>query len=198
MPPSLQGTGLSGLGWHHLLCALSDLHGQPRHLVKETNLFFATDTVLGMLPESPAVVLTRAPIGIVSSFARGRLWDRWRYGDRYAQVAATARAPRWLTVFAPLLPQDDPDPATALGRLIVVNSLLLAGALFDGGEPSRRPRLVIPYEQYVSDPGRAEVGLTQFLGIGMPEPAEESPNAAAGTTTATDTTFATTGRKDIP
>ncbi|MFJ2414332.1 hypothetical protein [Streptomyces brevispora] len=195
VPPSLQGTGLSGLGWHHLLCALSDLHGQPRHLVKETNLFFATDTVLGMLPESPAVVLTRAPIGIASSFARGRLWDRWRYGDRYAQVAATARAPRWRTVFAPLLPQDDPDPATALGRLIVVNSLLLARALFDGDEPSRRPRLVIPYEQHVSDPGRTEVGLTQFLGIGMPEPADESPNAA-GATPATDTTFATTGRKD--
>lgn len=50
--------------------------GNPRHLVKETNLFFATDTVLGMLPESPAGVLTRAPIGIASSFARGRLWDR--------------------------------------------------------------------------------------------------------------------------
>ncbi|MFJ9889548.1 hypothetical protein ACIQRW_27345 [Streptomyces sp. NPDC091287] len=195
VPPSLQGTGLSGFSWHHLLCALSDLHGQPRHLVKETNLFFATDTVLGMLPESPAVVLTPALIGIASLFARGRLWDRWRYGDRYAQVAATARAPRWRMAFAPLLPQDDPDPATALGRLIVVNSLLLARALSDGDEPSRRPRLVIPYEQHVSDPGRTEVGLTQFLGIGMPEPADESPNAA-GATTPADATFATTGRKD--
>lgn len=195
VPPSLQGTGLSGLGWHHLLCALSDLHGQPRHLVKETNLFFATDTVLGMLPESPAVVLTRAPIGIASSFARGRLWDRWRYGDRYAQVAATARAPRWRTAFAPLLPQDDPDPATALGRLIVVNSLLLARALFDGDQLSRRPLLVIPYEQHVSDPARTEAALTQFLGIGMPEAADESPSAADATS-ATDTTFATIGRKD--
>ncbi|WP_434592625.1 hypothetical protein [Streptomyces sp. A5-4] len=49
VPPSLQGTGLTGLGWHHLLGALSDLHGKPRHLVKETNLFFATDTVLALI-----------------------------------------------------------------------------------------------------------------------------------------------------
>jgi len=54
--------------------------------VKETNLFLVTDTVPGMLPKSPVVVLIRAPIGIASSFARGRLWDRWRYGDRYAQA----------------------------------------------------------------------------------------------------------------
>ncbi|MBT2405548.1 MULTISPECIES: hypothetical protein [unclassified Streptomyces] len=194
VPPSLQGTGLSGLGWHHLLCALSDLHGQPRHLVKETNLFFATDTVLGMLPKSPAVVLTRAPIGIASSFARGRLWDRWRYGDRYAQVAATARAPRWRTAFAPLLPQDDPDPSTALGRLIVVNALLLARALYDGTE-SPRPRLVIPYEQHVGDPARTQMDLARFLDIEMPEPGDV-PQIAADTPAAVDTTFATIGHKD--
>ncbi|MYX77584.1 SUMF1/EgtB/PvdO family nonheme iron enzyme [Streptomyces sp. SID3915] len=194
VPPSLQGTGLSGLGWHHLLCALSDLHGRPRHLVKETNLFFATDTVLGMLPKSSAVVLTRAPIGIASSFARGRLWDRWRYSDRYGQVAATASAPRWRTSFAPLLPQDDPDPSTALGRLIAVNALLLARALYDETESSR-PRLVIPYEQHVADPARTQRDLTRFLDIEMPEPGE-APQIAADALAAADTTFATIGRKD--
>ncbi|MEV3853090.1 SUMF1/EgtB/PvdO family nonheme iron enzyme [Streptomyces sp. NPDC050095] len=194
IPPSLQGTGLSGLGWHHLLCALSDLHGQPRHLVKETNLFFATDTVLGMLPQSPAVVLTRAPIGIASSFARGHLWDRWRYGDRYAQVAATARAPRWRTEFAPLLPQDDPDPSTALGRLIVVNAVLLAHALHQPATGAR-PRLVIPYEQHVANHARVQADLARFLGTAMPDVATASYSADKSTATV-DATFATTGCKD--
>ncbi|MET9142950.1 SUMF1/EgtB/PvdO family nonheme iron enzyme [Streptomyces sp. NPDC004042] len=194
VPPSLQGTGLSGLGWHHLLGALSDLHGQPQHLVKETNLFFATDTVLGMLPQSPTVVLTRAPIGIASSFARGQLWERWRYGDRYAQVAATARAPRWRAVFAPLLPQDDPDSSTALGRLVTVNALLLACALLDG-TAAARPRLVLPYEQHVKDPSGSEAALAQFLGIAAPK-AGENPRSAVVAPAPADTTFATIGRKD--
>ncbi|MCX4966316.1 hypothetical protein OHA98_16010 [Streptomyces sp. NBC_00654] len=194
IPSSLQGTGLSGLGLHQLLCALGDLHGHPRHLVKETNLFFAVDTVLGMLPRSPVVVLTRAPIGIASSFARGQLWDRWRYGDRYAQVAATARAPRWRTAFAPLLPHDDPDPSTALGRLITVNALLLSRALREG-PPASRPCLVIPYEQHVTDRPRTETDLARFLNIEMPQP-RDVPLITTGTTAASDTTFATIGRKD--
>ncbi|MCQ9178972.1 hypothetical protein KMT30_07980 [Streptomyces sp. IBSBF 2953] len=53
-PPSLHE---AGLGWHQLVCALCDLHGPDRHLVKETNLFFAADTVPGLLPRSPAIVL---------------------------------------------------------------------------------------------------------------------------------------------
>ncbi|WP_159056326.1 hypothetical protein [Streptomyces sp. DSM 15324] len=39
----MQGAGLSGPGRHQVVCALTDLHGQPRHLVNETNLFFAAD-----------------------------------------------------------------------------------------------------------------------------------------------------------
>ncbi|MGW2552237.1 hypothetical protein [Streptomyces sp. NPDC001635] len=114
VPVDLGGVALGALGRHHLACALSDLYGSPRHLVKETNLFFATDTVLHLLPDSPIVVLTRAPIGIASSFERGGLWERWAYGQRYAQVAASARSPRWRE-FAPLVPLDDPAALVALG-----------------------------------------------------------------------------------
>ncbi|MGW0708202.1 SUMF1/EgtB/PvdO family nonheme iron enzyme [Streptomyces sp. NPDC002643] len=192
VPPSLAEAGLSGLGWHQLVCALSDLHGHPRHLVKETNLFFAADTVLGLLPRSPAVVLTRAPIGIASSFARGRLWDRWRYGDRYAQVSASARAPRWRTSFSGLLPADSPAPSTALGRLITVNVLLLAKALYDP-VTGARPRLVIPYERHVTDRAATLSALARFLDLPAPMLEEEAPGPDRG---AMDDTFATTGRKD--
>ncbi|AVH55633.1 hypothetical protein C4B68_07395 [Streptomyces dengpaensis] len=192
VPPALQGTGLTGLGRHQLVCALSDLHGERRHLVKETNLFFAADTVLGLLPQSPAIVLTRAPVGIASSFARGRLWDRWRYKDRYAQVSASARAPRWRAAFAGLLPADDPDPSTALGRLIAVNAVLLARALHDPGN-SARPCLVIPYERHVADREGTLADLAGFVDVTAPvaeEPRSGRERAAV------DATFATSGHKD--
>ncbi|MEU1403737.1 SUMF1/EgtB/PvdO family nonheme iron enzyme [Streptomyces sp. NPDC005728] len=191
VPPTLQGTGLTGLGRHQLVCALSDLHGEQKHLVKETNLFFAADTVLGLLPQSPAIVLTRAPVGIAASFARGRLWDRWRYKDRYAQVSASARAPRWRAAFAGLLPADDPDPSTALGRLIAVNALLLARALHDP-VAGARPRLVIPYERHVADREGTLSGLAGFLDVTAPvtEEPRSGPERAA-----VDATFATSGHK---
>ncbi|RMB87002.1 SUMF1/EgtB/PvdO family nonheme iron enzyme [Streptomyces shenzhenensis] len=192
VPPSLHETGLGGLDRHQLVCALCDLHGPDRHLVKETNLFFAVDTVLGLLPRSPAIVLTRAPIGIASSFARGRLWERWRYGDRYAQVSASARAPRWRASFAALLPDDRPDPSTALGRLLAVNALLLARTLHDP-VTGARPRLVIPYERHVADRAATRSALARFLDIPAPALVEPQPNQGQD---AAHATFATTRHKD--
>jgi len=172
---------------HHLASALRDLYGQPRHLVKETNLFFAADTVLGLLPDSPALVLTRAPVGVASSFARGRLWARWHYAERYAQLAQVARAGRWQD-FAPLLPLDDPAEPAGLGRLIATNALLLARALSEGD----RAWAAVPYEQHVSDRADAWDRLARDLGIHLPPGQPVSP----GTSAAADVTFATTGHKD--
>ncbi|MFE3601335.1 hypothetical protein [Streptomyces sp. NPDC059142] len=185
---ALEDAVLGALGAHHLECALDDLYGQPRHLVKETNLFFATDTVLRLLPRSPVLVLTRAPLGIASSFARGRLWARWKYADRYAQVAATARSPRWREQFAPLLPQDDPEEPVALGRLIAVNALLLARSLAASG----RYFHVVPYEQHVTDRAAVLDGLARHLRTVLPHAAPAAPAAPA----AADATFATSGHKD--
>ncbi|MFE1957304.1 SUMF1/EgtB/PvdO family nonheme iron enzyme [Streptomyces sp. NPDC059479] len=192
----LDGTGLDGLGQHHLACALSDLYGQPRHLVKETNLFFATDTVLGLLPHSPVLILTRAPIGIASSFARGRLWDRWRYGERYAQVAATARSPRRREEFGPLLPQDNPEEAVALGRLIAVNTLLLARAVHRDLAGCGRDCTVVSYEQHVSDRVAVLAGLARQLKIALPAADPSRPAEALAATVSADATFATTGHRD--
>ncbi|WP_331726064.1 SUMF1/EgtB/PvdO family nonheme iron enzyme [Streptomyces sp. NBC_01012] len=180
------GAWLGELELHHLVCALSDLYGHPRHLVKETNLLFSTDTTLTLLPYSPVLVLTRAPVGIASSFARGRLWKRWGYGERYGQVAATAHSARWRREFESLLPQDDPEELVALGRLIAVNALLLARALVD------REHTVVPYEQHVEDPAGTLSRVAGLLHIEQPAPAPLRP---AGSTAA-DATFATTGHKN--
>ncbi|MCX5395583.1 SUMF1/EgtB/PvdO family nonheme iron enzyme [Streptomyces sp. NBC_00102] len=184
----LRGVSLGRLGWHHLTCALDDLYGVPRHMVKETNLFFATDTILALLPASPVVLLTRAPVGIASSFARGGLWQRWGYDDRYAQLAATARSPRWRS-FASLLPQDDPAEPLALGRLVAVNALLLARALMS--DPSRSYRR-LSYEAHVRERDRTVDGVATFVGVPVPA-------ASVGTVgelpPRADTTFATTQSK---
>ncbi|WP_330457411.1 formylglycine-generating enzyme family protein [Streptomyces sp. NBC_00820] len=187
VPVDLRGVALSALGRHHLACAVSDLYGRPRHLVKETNLFFATDSVLELLPHSPVVVLTRAPLGIASSFERGRLWNRWTYGARYTQVAATARSPRWQN-FAPLVPLDDPAPPIALGRLIALNALLLARGLVDSG----REFTVVPYEQHVDDRPAVLNSLSRHLGIMLPS---EGPSPETGSRAVVDSTFATTSGK---
>lgn len=188
VPVDLSGAALGPLGRHHLACALSDLYGWPRHLVKETNLFFATDTVLRLLPHSPVVVLSRAPIGIASSFERGRLWQRWAYGQRYAQVAASARSPRW-RAFAPLVPLDDPAAPAAMGRLIALNALLLAGALAASG----RDTTVVPYERHVSDRPAVLARLARQLDITLPS---DAPSALPCQNGVTDPTFVTTGGKD--
>ncbi|WP_328965708.1 hypothetical protein [Streptomyces virginiae] len=190
--PAGPDTKLDGLARHHLACALSDLYGRPQHLVKETNLFFATSTVLGLLPDSPVLILTRAPVGIASSFARGGLWDRWHYGERYQQLARAARSSQWQD-FAPLLPIDDPEPPVALGRLIAVNALLLAHALTPGLGGCRRDCLVVPYENHVSDRAATLASVTRHLGLTLPA---SSPVRTAGRPASADATFATTGHKD--
>ncbi|MFH9467119.1 hypothetical protein ACH4LT_07455 [Streptomyces clavifer] len=179
------GAWLGELEQHHLACALSDLYGHPRHLVKETSLFFSTDTTLTLLPYSPVLVLTRAPVGVASSFARGRLWKRWGYGERYAQVAVTARSARWRDEFGLLLPQDDPEEPVALGRLMAVNALLLARAL------KGRAHTIVSYEQHVTDPTGTLGRIAALLNVDLlakVQPRPTSPIAA-------DSTFATNRHK---
>ncbi|MEV5129099.1 hypothetical protein ACN6K8_000267 [[Kitasatospora] papulosa] len=179
------GAWLGALEQHHLACALSDLYGQPRHLIKETNLFFSTETTLTLLPYSPVLVLTRAPVGVASSFARGRLWKRWGYSERYAQVAVTARSARWRNEFEPLVPQDDPEEPVALGRLMAVNALLLARAL------EGRARTIVSYEQHVKDPVGTLGRIADLLNVDLPDTVNPQPTSP----TAADSTFATNRHK---
>jgi hypothetical protein len=181
------GSVLDALGGHHLTCALADLYGRPRHVVKETNLFSATATVLALLPHSPVIVLTRAPVGIAGSFQRGGLWERWGYANRYTQLAATAmRTARGLSLTG-LLPLDDPAPPTALGRLLALNALLLADALNADGRAWMR----VSYEEHVEHPETVETDLAALLGTPIPAAALPPAAVASGdfATTAAKTTL---------
>ena len=119
---------LGKLGWHWLAEFVLSKYGPVRQMLKETNLFFATATPLRLFPDAPAVVLSRSPLGVASSFARSNLFSRWDYAARYRQmVSMTKTGPHGR--LAPLVPDDHPDDLTALTRLIVLNSVLLASAL---------------------------------------------------------------------
>ncbi len=84
--------------------------------------------MLGLFPDSPAAVLTRSPLGVASSFARGDLFRRWDYRARYRQMTAMTIRPEF-AAWAGVVPDDDPPDLTALARLHVLNTLILAGQM---------------------------------------------------------------------
>ncbi|MDQ1288261.1 MAG: hypothetical protein QG622_1826 [Actinomycetota bacterium] len=116
-------------------------------MVKETNLFHAWPVFLGLFPGAAVVVLSRSPVGVASSFARGHLYERWDYPTRYRTLAAASAASPSGPPWGLLLPDDEPPSHVGLTRLTVLNALLLAHALDD------RPHGHVPYESALYDPG---------------------------------------------
>ncbi len=162
-------------------------HAAERQVIKETNLFFALPALLGLFPDSPVAVLTRSPLGVASSFARGDLFRRWDYRARYRQVTAMATRPEY-AAWAPVVPDDEPADLTALARLQVLNTLLIASALHQRGDGGKAE--VIRYETSVLDPGAAHAALARLV------PEAPSLTAPHGVTAAGDDTFATAAGKD--
>ncbi|GAA1657399.1 hypothetical protein GCM10009765_03660 [Fodinicola feengrottensis] len=148
----------SGLGQHWLAGFVASKYSSPRQLVKETNLYFGVPNLLRIFPDAPIVVLTRCPLGVASSFARGRLWQRWRYPDRYDQLAQLARRPghqRW----AAMLPRDSPSDLIGITRLVALGALITAAAV------ASRAYAHVPYEQHVLNPSGCMADLAPFLDI---------------------------------
>jgi hypothetical protein len=178
------GALLGALGWHGLVELVLAKYAPVRQLVKETNLFFTARSLLRLFADAPTVVLTRSPLGVASSFARSDLFRRWGYADRYRQMLAmTSAGPH--TRYAPLVPDDDPEELTALTRLIVLNTVLLAGAL-DG-----RAHAHIRYETAVLNRAAAWTALAGLIPQNrVPHTPKSSPAAETG-----DDLFATTSNK---
>jgi hypothetical protein len=177
---------LGPYGRHWLVTFAAGKHAPVRQVIKETNLFFALPMMLALFPDSPAGVLTRSPLGVASSFARGDLFRRWDYRARYRQMTAMTTRPEF-AAWAPVVPDDDPSDLAALARLQILNTLLLAAALHcrDAG---RLP--VIRYETAVLDPPAARAELARLV----PEaPGLTSPDTAVPATG--EDTFATNAHK---
>lgn len=172
------------LGLHALVEFVAAKHAPERHVLKETNLFFAVRSLLRLFPEAPIVVLSRSPVGVASSFKRSNLFARWGYTDRYEQmVTMTMAGPH--RRFAPLVPAGDFDELTTLTRLIVLNTILLADAL------DEREHRHIQYEAAVLDNTHVHTalnGLVPHSRLPLPEPGAV-PRAAG------DDLFATTNHK---
>jgi hypothetical protein len=184
-------SGLGGYGRHWLVEFAASKHAPVRQVIKETNLFFALPALLALFPVSPSAVLTRSPLGVASSFARAGLFSRWGYGARYRQLAAMATRPE-LAAFAGVVPDDEPRELTALARLQVLNTLLIASALHERGDAAGIE--VIRYETSVLDPDATHATLARLV--------PEAPRLAGahghfpGVGATGDETFATTAGKD--
>lgn len=171
---------------HWLVTFAAGKYAPVRQVIKETNLFFALPAFLALFPGSPAAVLTRSPLGVASSFARGDLFRRWGYRDRYRQLTAMTARPEF-AAWASVVPDDDPPDLAALARLQVLNTLLLASAL-----DSRDAGLtaVIRYETSVLDPDTARTELAHLV----PETPALISAGTPGPASA-EATFATTSGK---
>jgi formylglycine-generating enzyme required for sulfatase activity len=175
-------------GRHWLVTFAAAKHAPVRQVIKETNLFFALPALLDLFPGSPVAVLTRSPVGVASSFARGDLFRRWGYRARYRQMAAMATRPEY-TAWAGVVPDDDPPELAALARLQVLNSLIIASALHERG--ALDGLAVIRYETAVLDPAAARAALAGLV----PEvPGFATHGVAAGPPA--EDTFATTTHKE--
>jgi len=156
---------------HWLVTFTAGKYTLVRQVIKETNLFFALPVLLALFPDSPAGVLTRSPLGVASSFARGDLFRRWDYTARYRQMTAMTTRPEY-AAWAGVVPDDNPPDLAALARLQVLNTLLLATALHcrDAGGLA-----VIRYETAVLDPAAARAELARLVpeapGLTSPDPA---------------------------
>ncbi|GAA2493905.1 hypothetical protein [Winogradskya humida] len=147
---------LGRLGWHALVESVVAKYAPVRHLVKETNLFFTTRSLLRLFADAPVVVLTRSPIGVASSFVRSNLYRRWGYADRYRQmITMTGAGPH--AGFSALVPDDDPDELTGLVRMIVLNTVLLSRAV------DAREHTHIRYEKAVLDRSAAWQALAGLM-----------------------------------
>jgi hypothetical protein len=176
---------LGPYGRHWLVTFAVSKYAPARQVVKETNLFFALPAFLALFPDSPVAVLTRSPLGVASSFERGGLFTRWDYRARYRQMTAITRRTGYRQ-WAAVVPDDEPPALTALARLQVLNTLILASELHDRGGGLA----VVPYETAVLAPGAARAALARLV--------PEAPDLAVppgGVPGAADDTFATTAAK---
>ena len=74
-------TNTTGPAAHWFRNFVASLHHPGGQVVKETNLFLALPQFLEVFPRSTVELLTRNPLGIVSSFKRNNLYSRWDYED---------------------------------------------------------------------------------------------------------------------
>lgn len=177
---------LGPYGRHWLVTFAAGKHAAERQVIKETNLFFALPGLVSLFPGAPVGVLTRSPIGVASSFARGDLFRRWDYRPRYRQLAAMTTRPEYAS-WAGIVPDDDPTELAALARLQVLNTLILADQVHrhDGG------LAVIRYETSVLDPAAARAELARLVPEAPGLTASDQMTVGAPS----EDTFATTAHK---
>jgi hypothetical protein len=155
-----EGQGFALHWWQNFSRWLRETPGLT--MIKETNLFFRHGWVKSLLPPSTRwVVLNRDLRGVVSSFRRRNLYERWGYADVFESVARSIRAEvRLAEEYLPLLTSLSPaGVAERLAFLYCVGANEIAKALAPGEFH------YLHYEGLLANPRRELGRLRAYLGL---------------------------------
>lgn len=142
--PEVQGTDK-----HWLRNFVASLHHPGGQFVKETNLYLALPQFLELFPSSDIRLLTRNPMGIISSFKRNNLYERWGYAHvaENLDIQLNAGQPDNYQALRHMASTGD-NWATRLAWMTGVNAVLLSRHV----EPERVTE-VVSYEDDIVPAG---------------------------------------------
>jgi formylglycine-generating enzyme required for sulfatase activity len=137
---------------------------QPEtQITKETNLFFTLGFYLDLFPkESNILYLKKDVRGILSSFKRGKLYDKWNYFDRYLLLKRALIVNRKTEYLSLISHVDEDNWIDVLLFLYVANLIQIQKHLFiaKGG----RDILELSYEDMVVNKSAELDRVQAFLG----------------------------------
>ncbi len=118
-------------------------------VVKETNLFFKLPLFVNLFPENTPIILLRRDIrGIIASFKKGSLFERWEYQKRFGQIKQIISENSKLDRFQPLV--DSTDEENWLDVLITLYVINVSQIIEHISANQERSNVIeINYEQLV-------------------------------------------------
>lgn len=143
---------------------------QPEvQITKETNLFFTLGFYLDLFPnESKTIYLKRDIRGILSSFKRSGLYDKWDYSNRYLCLK-DALVEHQKQEYLDLIPHiDESNWIDVLLFLYVVNLTQIKTHLFSEDDQNKhRDILTLSYEHLINDKKRELERVQRFLEVNV-------------------------------
>ena len=185
--PELEEPGFAQIWTHNFL---GSQYQPERQITKETNLFFTLGFYADLFPEGVKILYLKRDIrGIISSFKKGGLYDKWNYHGRYRLLVTalnTHKKDKYLALASDI---DESNWLDVLLFLYVSNLIQIYNNLFD--KDREKEILELTYENMVLNKRIELDRIQEYLGSNVPieEEIREVHN---------NTLFNTSKKKDNP